>query len=83
MASLEPQNKLLRQNRDGYTESHQLFDNQLLSFAKSAKYLGISVSYLRRLKQKGVIPFVRIGKRGIRFRVASLNAWIAERESDV
>ncbi|MGZ3775312.1 MAG: helix-turn-helix transcriptional regulator [Bdellovibrio sp.] len=58
----------------------ELFENQLLGYNKAAQYLQVSESYLRRLKSKGKIRFVQVGNRGIRFKVASLNAWIAERE---
>ena len=58
----------------------QLFDNQLLDYKETARYLGFSEPYLRRLKAQGNLPFVLVGRRSVRFRVASLNAWIAERE---
>ena len=57
-----------------------LFDNQLLNYKQAAQYLSVSESYLRRLKCKGLIPFVLVSDRGIRFRVSSLNHWIGKRE---
>ena len=57
-----------------------LFDNQLLSYQEAAKYLGISESYLRRLKAQNRISFVPMGNRGVRFRVMSLNRWIEKME---
>lgn len=56
------------------------FENQLLDYKEASRYLSICESYLRRLKAKGHIPFVQIGTRGIRFKIASLDSWIAERE---
>lgn len=56
------------------------FENRLLSYSEAAEYLCVSQSYLRRLKGQGQIPFVPIGTRGVRFRVASLNRWIARKE---
>ncbi len=56
------------------------FENQLLDYKGASKYLSICESYLRRLKATGKIPFVQIGIRGIRFKIASLDSWIAERE---
>ena len=56
-----------------------LIDN-LLSYKQAAKYLGISEPYLRRLKANGFIPYVPIGRRGIRFRLSSLNSWVEKRE---
>lgn len=61
-------------------QSNQFFENQLLGYKDASVYLSISESYLRRLKIQGKIPFVQMGVRGIRFRVSSLNSWIAERE---
>lgn len=57
-----------------------LFDNQLLGYKQAAKYLNLSESYLRRLKAQGKMPFVKIGVRGVRFRVSAINKWVAERE---
>lgn len=56
------------------------FENQLLGYKEAAQYLGISETYLRRLKAAGKIAYVAIGVRGIRFRVSALNKWSAERE---
>lgn len=64
--------------KDGSNQS--FFDNQLLTYKQAARYLAVSAPYLRRLKSKGVVPFVQVGDRGIRFRVSSLNRWIEKRE---
>jgi excisionase family DNA binding protein len=58
----------------------QFFENRLLSYSDAAKYLGVSESYLRRLKAKGQVPFVCVGNRAVRFRVSSLTRWIEKRE---
>ncbi|HLD99942.1 MAG TPA: helix-turn-helix domain-containing protein [Bdellovibrionota bacterium] len=57
-----------------------LFENQLLSYKQAAQYLSVSEPFLRKLKSRGLVPFVLIGDRGVRFRVSSLNQWIEERE---
>jgi excisionase family DNA binding protein len=57
----------------------QFFDNQLINYEQAARYLSVSVPYLRKLKAKGKIPFVPMG-RGVRFRVKSLNEWAERRE---
>lgn len=63
------------------TSQGQLFENiKLLKLEQAAQYLGFSESYLRRLKAKGEIPYVPIGRRGVRFNIASLDAWIERRE---
>ncbi len=63
-----------------HTANKELTWKELLSYKETAQYLSISEPYLRRLKQKGQIPYVLIGSRSIRFRVASLIAWIEKRE---
>jgi excisionase family DNA binding protein len=64
-----------------YNDSNKsFFENQLLSYKQAARYLSVSESYLRRLKNKGRVPYVMVGDRGIRFRVSSLNRWIEKRE---
>lgn len=52
----------------------------LLTVKQAAYYLGISERFLRQLKADGEIPFLVIGKRGVRFKISSLDKWIAERE---
>jgi len=56
------------------------FENRLLTYSEAARYLSVSESYLRRLKAQRDIPFVPMGNRSVRFRVASLIRWIAKRE---
>lgn len=58
-----------------------LSENQLLTYTQAAVYLGITPQYLRELKAARRIRAVELGKRCIRFRVASLNRFIAERET--
>lgn len=57
-----------------------IFENQLLSYKEAARYLSISEVYLRRLKRLGKIPYVQMGRRGVRFRLSSLSKWVEERE---
>lgn len=64
----------------GDKELGSLFDNQLLNYAQAAKYLGITPGYLRELKSARQIRAVEIGPRCVRFRVASLNQFVKERE---
>jgi excisionase family DNA binding protein len=60
--------------------SSQLFDtNQLFNYQQASRYLGISVSKLKKLKAAGDVPFVPIGD-SIRFRIASLHRWIQRKE---
>jgi len=55
-----------------------LFDN-LLEYPQAASFLGISVRHLKRLKVRGKVPYVQIG-RLVRFRVASLDRWAQRKE---
>lgn len=73
------ENFLSRKYESG-NQLQTIFENSLLGYKKAAQYLSISESYLRRLKSKKQIPFVPIGKRGVRFKIAHLNTWVAERE---
>lgn len=57
-----------------------IFENQLVTYKQAAQYLSLSVPYIRRLKAQGLIPFVLVSDRGVRFRISSLNQWIEERE---
>jgi excisionase family DNA binding protein len=62
------------------TEISTLFENQLLTYTQAAEFLCITPQYLRELKAKGAIKAVEIGPNCVRFRVASLNQFILERE---
>lgn len=61
-------------------DSNRIFENHLLDYKQAAQYLSVSVVHLRKLKAAGKIPFVPMGKRGVRFRVFSLNEWVEKRE---
>jgi len=49
---------------------------------KAAEMLGISISALRRLHKAGEIPRFKRG-RTVFYRVATLDAWLAKRETFV
>ena len=59
-----------------------LFENflNLLNYKQAAQCLSISEPYLRRLKAHGKIPWVPMGKRGVRFNPVSLKTWVRDRE---
>jgi len=49
----------------------------LLSTKEAAKYLGVSPAFLERDRWAGArIPFVKIGTRSIRYRIADLDTYI-------
>lgn len=53
---------------------------KLLNYKQAAQCLSISEPYLRRLKSRGQIPWVQMGKRGVRFNPESLKKWVRDRE---
>lgn len=57
-----------------------LFDNQLLTYDQVREYFGICGTELKEAKAAGAIAFVRIGRRGVRFRVSVITRFILERE---
>ena len=58
----------------------KFFEKQLINYKQAAQYLSISEPYLRKLKARGLVPYVLIGNRAVRFRVKSLNEWAEKRE---
>ena len=58
-------------------------DKVMLDSDGAAKYLGISVSYLKKLRQLGGGPkYNRLfARKGIRYSLCELNTWLATRES--
>ena len=53
---------------------------QLLTTAEAAQYLGVSKAFLERDRWAGArIPFIRVGSRAVRYRVADLDSFIAAR----
>jgi excisionase family DNA binding protein len=49
---------------------------RLLNNTEAAEYLGISPHSLRRYVALKLIPFTKIGKRLVRFRLADLQAYL-------
>lgn len=54
----------------------------LLSYREAADYLNLPSGTLRALVHHDRIPHVRFGPRTVRFRRASLDAWLDELELD-
>lgn len=51
--------------------------NKLLTTSEAAKALGLSTAFLERDRWAGAkIPFVRLGRRAIRYRPEDINAFI-------
>jgi len=52
-------------------------ENRLLNTAEAAKFLGMSTAFLERDRWLGaLIPFVRIGRRSIRYETETLLDYI-------
>lgn len=55
-------------------------DEKLLTNTDVAKLLGIAPRSLEQMRHKGTSPpFVRISSRCVRYRMADVERWIAER----
>ena len=55
-------------------------ERQLMTTAEAAEYLGVSMAFLERDRWAGAtIPFVRIGKRAVRYRTATLDDFLEKR----
>ena len=54
--------------------------NQLLTTQQASEYLGVSKAFLERDRWAGAkIPFVRVGHRAVRYRIADLEAFLDSR----
>ncbi len=52
---------------------------QLLTTKQAADYLGVSASFLEKDRWRGArIPFVRIGRRTIKYRLTDLESYVAQ-----
>lgn len=52
-------------------------DNKLLTTKEAARLLGVSEAFLERDRWLGArIPFVRVGRRAIRYRHSDLDAYV-------
>jgi excisionase family DNA binding protein len=47
--------------------------------AEAGQYIGMTERWVRGAAQAGTIPFIRVGKRAIRFRTKDLDAWLDSR----
>ena len=55
-------------------------ENFLLNTQQAAKLLGVSAAFLERDRWAGAkIPFVKVGERAVRYRLADLDEFIASR----
>lgn len=54
--------------------------SELLTTKQAARFLGVSTSFLERDRWAGAkIPFVRIGKRAVRYQLSDLEAFVSQR----
>lgn len=49
----------------------------LWNITSTAKYLGMSIAFLRKAVRQKRIPFTRIGNKSLRFSKRELDAWVA------
>ncbi len=51
---------------------------ELFTTAEAARYIGMSKAFLERDRWEGArIPFVRVGRRAVRYRIEDLDRFIA------
>lgn len=56
-----------------------MWEQSLLTTAQAARYLGVSKAFLEKDRWRGnTVPFVRIGTRVVRYRLADLNSTISD-----
>jgi excisionase family DNA binding protein len=55
-----------------------LTEKKWLTISEAARYINMSVAFLRKNVRLRTIPHVRIGSKSLRFDRAALDAWIAE-----
>ena len=54
--------------------------NHLLTTRQASQFLGVSASFLERDRWAGAkIPFVRVGKRAVRYQLSDLEAFVSQR----
>ena len=52
-------------------------DKKWLNISEAARYVGMSVAYLRKAVRLRQIPFTRLGNKTLRFERGSLDSWMA------
>jgi len=57
----------------GQAKVRELF--QLLTAEEAADFLALDLGTVRNLTYRRELPFVKIGRRGVRYRVVDLLAW--------
>ena len=55
-------------------------DDRLLSAEEAAELLGMSAYWVREQARKRKIPFVALGPKVRKYRLSSLQSWLAEHE---
>jgi excisionase family DNA binding protein len=55
----------------------QPLSDGLWNITSTAKYLGMSIAFLRKAVRQKRIPFTRIGDKSLRFSKRDLDAWVA------
>jgi excisionase family DNA binding protein len=56
-------------------------DEEVLNSEETSKFCKLSKATLSYFVQNGMIPFVRMGKRNVRFLRSDLIAWMKERKN--
>lgn len=54
--------------------------DRLMTVEETARYLRLSTGTIRNYVSEGRMPFIRISRRAVRFRKASIDNWLSKRE---
>jgi excisionase family DNA binding protein len=52
-------------------------DNRWVTINEAARYIGMSVGFIRKAVRNQAIPFCRVGSKSLRFDRAALDSWMA------
>jgi excisionase family DNA binding protein len=60
---------------------HQQLSDGLWDIKSAARYIGMSVAFMRKAVRQKRVPFTRIGNKALRFSKNNLDAWVAAQSS--
>jgi excisionase family DNA binding protein len=69
------------QEKAFYMNPNSYSNDGLWNITSTAKYLGMSVAFLRKAVRQKRIPFTRIGDKALRFSPQAIDAWVAANSS--
>jgi len=58
-------------------------DKKWLTISEAARYIGMSVAFLRKAVRLRSVPHTRVGTKALRFDREALDAWLAAQACEV